>query len=115
MRRIAMKKHRILVLTMILACSASAFAMDVDIRGMLRSYTRLAFSDAAITANEQTFDLTLLGWGDETRMVVNRYAYIGIGNEPALGTSELYVDFFLDNADIPVGKQAVMWVQPEPT
>lgn len=113
MRRIAMKKHRILVLTMILACSASAFAMDVDIRGMLRSYTGLAFSDAAITANEQTVDLTLEGWGDQTRLVVNPYAYIGIGNEPEMGIREAYVDFFLDNADIRVGKQAVMWGQAE--
>lgn len=108
-----MKKHSIRVLIMILACSTPAFAMDIDIRGMLRSYTGFAFSDAAITSNEQTLDLTLEGWGDQTRLVVNPYAYIGIDNEPEIGIREAYVDFFLDNADIRVGKQAIMWGQAE--
>ncbi|WP_422478507.1 DUF1302 family protein [Pleomorphochaeta sp. DL1XJH-081] len=88
-------------------------AKDIAFNGMLRSYTGVSVMDANLTKNEQTLDLTLEGWGDMTRLVVNPYAYVGIESEPELGIREAYIDFFFDDADIRVGKQAIMWGQAE--
>lgn len=101
-----------LIATMLLS-TVMLGAKDVDFRGMLRSYTGVGLTTADLTKNEQTIDLTLEGWGDMTRLVVNPYAYIGIENEPEVGIREAYVDFYFDQADIRVGKQAIMWGQAE--
>lgn len=88
-------------------------AKEVDIRGMLRSYTGVGLTTADFIQNEQTLDLTLEGWGNMTRLVVNPYAYVGIEHEPEIGVREAYVDIFFDQADIRIGKQAIMWGQAE--
>jgi hypothetical protein len=109
-----MGKHkRLIVIVMTLLALSGLHAKDVELRGMARSYTGVLLSDGALAKNEQTVDLTLEGWGDMTRLVVNPYAYIGIGNEPDIGIREAYVDVFFENADLRIGKQAIMWGQAE--
>ncbi len=106
---------KILALTLALLAIASTNlgAKEVELRGMFRSYTGMQLKSADLAVNEQTIDLTLESWGDQSRLVVNPYAYIGIGNEPELGIREAYVDFLLDTIDIRVGKQAIIWGQAE--
>jgi len=98
---------------MILVTVTGISAKDVDLRGMVRSYTGFRFSEQDIAVNEQTIDLTLEGWGDMTRLVINPYAYVGTSSEPKLSIREAYVDIFFDNADLRVGKQAIIWGQAE--
>jgi len=98
---------------MILVTVTGISAKDVDLRGMVRSYTGFRFSEQDIAVNEQTIDLTLEGWGDMTRLVINPYVYVGTSSEPELGIREAYVDIFFDNADLRVGKQAIIWGQAE--
>jgi len=106
-------KILIIGITMILFTVTGLSAKDVDLRGMVRSYTGFRFSEQDIAVNEQTIDLTLEGWGDMTRLVINPYAYVGTSSEPELGIREAYVDIFFDNADLRVGKQAIIWGQAE--
>ena len=108
------KPYTIFIIIILLTSTlVSVSAKDVALRGMLRSYTGITLSEADLATNEQTLDLTLEGWGDMTRLVVNPYAYIGVDREPEIGLREAYVDVFLDQMDIRVGKQAVMWGQAE--
>lgn len=101
-----------LIAAMLLS-AATLGAKDVDFHGMLRSYTGVGLTTADLTKNEQTVDITLEGWGDRTRLVVTPYAYIGIENEPEVGIREAYVDFYFDQTDVRIGKQAIMWGQAE--
>lgn len=106
-------QKRIIIIAATLLVLSGLHAKDVELRGMVRSYTGASLTSVELTKNEQTVDLTLEGWGDMTRLVVNPYAYIGIGNEPEIGIREAYVDVFFDNADLRIGKQAIMWGQAE--
>jgi hypothetical protein len=69
------KPYTIFIIIILLTSTlVSVSAKDVALRGMLRSYTGITLSEADLATNEQTLDLTLEGWGDMTRLVVNPYA-----------------------------------------
>jgi hypothetical protein len=102
-----------MLLAAMLLAAGTLGAKDVELRGMLRSFTGVGIFDTDIFKNEQTVDFTLEGWGDMTRLVVNPYAYVGVDTAPELGIREAYVDIYFDDADIRVGKQAVLWGQAE--
>lgn len=88
-------------------------AKDIEFNGMLRDYIAYTFEDSEFAVHEQTLDLTLTGWGENTRMVVNPTIYMGDNKTLSLGIREAYVDFFLEDADIRVGKQAIIWGEAE--
>lgn len=94
-----------------------ADAKDIELRGMLRSYTgvRLNEDGADIPVNEQTVDLSLEGWGDMTQITINPYGYVGADPSDGidLGVREAYIDFFFPSMDLRVGKQAVVWGEAE--
>lgn len=88
-------------------------AKDVEFNGMLRDYLAYTFDDSTFAVHEQTLDLTLTGWGENTRLVINPTIYMGDDAKPEIGIREAYFDFFLENADIRVGKQAIIWGEAE--
>ncbi|NBK20656.1 MAG: hypothetical protein EOM68_01360, partial [Spirochaetia bacterium] len=98
---------------MLSVATLSLSAKDIEFNGMLRDYIAYTFEDSAFAVHEQTLDLTLAGWGENTHMVVNPTIYMGDNKALSLGIREAYVDFFLENADIRVGKQAIIWGEAE--
>ena len=88
-------------------------AGDVELTGMLRSYTGSRFSEADTPLAEQTVDLSLQGWGDTTQILINPFAYVGAEGDVDAGVREAYIDLFLPSLDIRVGKQAVVWGEAE--
>ena len=88
-------------------------AKDIEFNGMLRDYIAYTFEDSEFAVHEQTLDLTLTGWGENTRMVINPTIYMGDNKTLSLGIREAYIDFFLEDADIRVGKQAIIWGEAE--
>ena len=98
---------------MLTVATLSLSAKDIEFNGMLRDYIAYTFEDSAFAVHEQTLDLTLAGWGENTHMVVNPTIYMGDNKALSLGIREAYVDFFLENADIRVGKQAIIWGEAE--
>jgi hypothetical protein len=91
----------------------SLTAKDIEFNGMLRDYIAYTFEDSTFAVHEQTLDFTLTGWGDNTHMVVNPTIYTGDNKTLEMGIREAYIDFFLRDADIRVGKQAIIWGEAE--
>ena len=92
-------------------------AKEVEITGMLRSYTAGRTSESDVPVSEQTVDLKLEGWGDMSHIVVNPSAYVdpedsGAGT-PEIGVREAYLDLYFSAMDLRIGQQAVVWGQAE--
>lgn len=99
-----------ILLTILLPTISST---DLDFSGMLRTYSGVGIKDGSLINNEQTFDFTVEGWKGISHFLINPYAYIGVNSEPEIGVREAYIDLYFDNADLRVGKQAIMWGQAE--
>ncbi len=108
-----MKRTTAVIAALALTLPAFLYAGDVELTGMLRSYTGSRFSEADTPVAEQTIDLSLQGWGDKTQIMINPYAYVGADGEIDAGVREAYIDLFLPSLDIRVGKQAVVWGEAE--
>lgn len=89
------------------------FAKDIDFSGMLRSYTGARLSEGDVPITEQTADVKMEGWGEDTHIMLNPYAYIGADGEPEIGMREAYLDLYFPSMDIRVGKQAIVWGEAE--
>ena len=89
------------------------FAKDIDFTGMLRSYTGARLSEGDVPITEQTADIKMEGWGEDTHIMLNPYAYIGADGEPEIGMREAYLDLYFPSMDIRVGKQAIVWGEAE--
>ncbi len=98
---------------MLTVTSLSLGAKDIEFNGMLRDHIAYTFEDSEFAVHEQTLDLTLAGWGENTHMVVNPTIYMSENKPLSLGIREAYIDFFLEDADIRVGKQAIIWGEAE--
>jgi hypothetical protein len=96
-----------------LCISTGLGAEDISIHGLMRSYTAGRFSESDIAVSRQTADITLEGWGEMTRTIINPYLTVDIGQEPVIGLREAYIDLFLETVDIRAGLQAVTWGQAE--
>ena len=108
------KVATIALITFILTISTlSLTAKDIEFNGMLRDYLAYTFEDSTFAVHEQTLDLSLTGWGENTRMVINPTIYMGDNKALELGIREAYFDFFFANADVRVGKQAIIWGEAE--
>ncbi len=108
------KKKIVILLAILLSMATlSLSAKDIEFNGMLRDYLAYTFEDSEFAVHEQTLDLTITGWGENTRMVVNPTIYMGDNQALTLGIREAYIDFFLEDADIRVGKQAIIWGEAE--
>jgi hypothetical protein len=102
------------VAIMLMVATLSLTAKDIEFDGMLRDYIAYTFDNSEFAVHEQTLDLTLTGWGNNTRMVVNPTIYMGDNQKTLeLGIREAYMDFYMDNADIRIGKQAIIWGEAE--
>ncbi len=99
-----------ILLTILLPTISST---DLDFSGMLRTYSGVGIKNGTLINNEQTFDFTVEGWKGVSHFLINPYAYIGVNSEPEIGVREAYIDLYFDNADLRVGKQAIMWGQAE--
>jgi len=88
-------------------------AKDIDITGMLRSYTGARLLEGDVPITEQTADIKMEGWGNDTHIMLNPYAYIGAEGEPEIGLREAYIDLYFSSMDIRIGKQAIVWGEAE--
>lgn len=112
-------KTRVFTIRIITAASllilfaSAAIAKDVEMTGMLRSYTGARPGEGDVPLTEQTVDLKLRGWGDMSQITVNPFVYLDAEGTPEIGVREAYVDLFLPSLDIRVGQQAIVWGEAE--
>jgi hypothetical protein len=113
MRIVDVTRKTLLAAVLLLLALWPALANDVELTGMLRSYSGVRLEKSDVPVTEQTVDINLRGWGDMTQINVNPYVYVGADGEPDIGLREAYIDLFLPSLDLRVGQQAVVWGEAE--
>ncbi len=101
------------LLSFLVVFSLSLFAGDIEMTGMVRSYTGARPAEGDVPVTEQTVDLTLQGYGELTRITVNPYVYLNPDVDPEIGVREAYIDIFFPFVDLRIGKQTVVWGEAE--
>lgn len=105
-----MRKITILTLTVLLTVLPSVFANDIAFYGSVRNYTGVLTSqDLEYAIMQETFDLSIEYYGDNTALLVNPYMNYDLDKNLTIDLREAYIDLYLDNSDIRVGKQQIIW------
>jgi hypothetical protein len=109
-----MKQKNIVLASMLLIVVLSpAVAGDGVFSGMVRDYATLRFDQGDMPVHEITADLTYDYYGDLGKLTLHPVAYSTPNEGVALDLQEAYFDFYLQDADLRVGKQKVIWGEAE--
>ncbi len=100
----------IFILLVLSSTVTKIFGQDLSFTGYARNYTGLLLndnSDFAIIQN--TFNLNIEQSKDIVAYKVNPYIYQYTNRKLELGLREVYLDIYLNSADIRIGKQQIIW------
>ncbi len=108
-------KHKTILLTCIILATflLPAVAGDGVFSGMVRDYATFRFEQADMPVHEITADLRYDYYGDLGKLTLHPVAYSNPNEGIKLDLQEAYFDFYLQDADIRVGKQKVIWGEAE--
>ncbi len=104
-----MKKRTTLIIFLI-TILFSVSASDLYFGGSVQNYIGILLNqdfDYAIVQN--TFDLSIEYYGDDSAIKVNPYMNYDLDEELTLDLREIYIDFYLESADLRIGKQQIVW------
>jgi hypothetical protein len=105
-----MNKKIITGLTISLMILSNLSATDVSLHGSVRNYIGvLPTQDFDYAIMQDTFNLTLEYYGDNSDILVNPYMNYDLDDELSVDLREAYINLYLDDADIRIGKQQVVW------
>lgn len=105
-----MNKKIIIGLTISLMILSNLSATDVSLHGSVRNYIGvLPTQDFDYAIMQDTFNLTLEYYGDNSDILVNPYMNYDLDDELSVDLREAYINLYLDDADIRIGKQQVVW------
>lgn len=107
-------KQKILIayLLLILA-SLSALVADGTFSGMLRDYAVVRLENMDMPVHEQTVDIVYEHTSDLGRLTLHPVLYSNPNKALQFDLSEAYFDFYLDSADVRIGKQKIIWGEAE--
>jgi len=108
-------KHKTILLTSIILATVllPAVAGDGVFSGMVRDYATLRFDQTDMPVHEITADLKYDYYGDLGKLTLHPVAYSSPNEGVELDLHEAYFDFYLQDADLRVGKQKVIWGEAE--
>ncbi|MGH4039082.1 MAG: DUF1302 family protein [Sphaerochaeta sp.] len=105
-----MNKKIITGLTVSLIILSNLSATDVSLHGNVRNYIGvLPTQDFEYAIMQDTFNLTLEYYGDNSDILVNPYMNYDLDDELSVDLREAYINLYLDDADIRIGKQQIVW------
>lgn len=88
-------------------------ANDGVFSGMVRDYATFRFSQADMPIHEMTADLRYEQYGELGKLTLHAVAYSSPNKPLLFSLDEAFFDFYLQNADVRVGKQKVIWGEAE--
>ena len=107
------KKIRIATSLLIAFLLTPLFAGEGEFNGMVRDYAAFRFSEADMPVHEITADVRFEYYGDLGKLTLHPVAYANPNKELELSLGEAYADIYLENTDIRVGMQKVIWGEAE--
>nr|WP_319474289.1 DUF1302 family protein [uncultured Sphaerochaeta sp.] len=108
-------KHKTFILTSIIFAIflLPAAAGDGVFSGMVRDYATFRFSQTDMPVHEMTADLRYDYYGGLGKLTLHPVAYSNPNEGVELDLQEAYFDFYLQDADLRVGKQKIIWGEAE--
>ena len=104
------KKITALSLTMLLLVLSNVAATDLSFYGSVRNYIGvLPTQDFEYAVMQDTFDLSIEYYGDNSAVLINPYMNYDLDNELTIDLREAYIDLYLDDADLRIGRQQIIW------
>ena len=107
------QKSIVLASILLIAVLSPAVAGDGVFSGMVRDYATMRFDQADMPEPEITADLKYDYYGDLGKLTLHPVAYSTPNEGVELDLQEAYFDFYLQDADLRVGKQKVIWGEAE--
>lgn len=107
------QKSIVLASILLIAVLSPAVAGDGVFSGMVRDYATLRFDQTDMPVHEITADLKYDYYGDLGKLTLHPVAYSSPNEGVELDLHEAYFDFYLQDADLRVGKQKVIWGEAE--
>jgi len=107
------QKNIVLASILLIAVLSPAVAGDGVFSGMVRDYATLRFDQTDMPVHEITADLKYDYYGDLGKLTLHPVAYSSPNEGVELDLHEAYFDFYLQDADLRVGKQKVIWGEAE--
>jgi hypothetical protein len=105
-----MKKITALSLAILLLVLSTATASDLSWYGKVRNYTGvLSSQDFEYAMMQNTFDLSLEYYGENSAFLVNPYFNYDLDKELTINLREAYIDLYLEDADLRIGQQQIIW------
>lgn len=107
--------RKILIATSLLMASLlnPLFAGEGVFSGMVRDYAAFRFSQTDIPVHEITADVRFEYFGDMGKLTLHPVAYSSPNKSLELSLGEAYMDFYLQNTDVRIGMQKVIWGEAE--
>ncbi len=100
-----------IILLMLLASTFSLFAQSIDFSGYVRNYSGMLVGNGSndFVILQNTFNLNIEKNFTNSAFKVNPMLYHDYADSITFRLREAYLDLYLDNFDIRVGKQQIVW------
>lgn len=86
------------------------FSGDLSFRGYVRNYTGIILNDDMdYSIVQNTFNLTMEYSQNDFAFLVNPAMTMNFDGTPEFNIREAYVDIYLENMDLRIGKQQIIW------
>ena len=105
-----MKNKQKIFIAFVLLVLASLFTLAADgtFSGMLRDYAAVRLENMDMPVHEQTVDIVYEHTSDLGRLTLHPVVYNNPNKTLQFDLSEAYFDFYLDSADVRIGKQKII-------
>ena len=107
------QKNIVLASILLIVVLSPVVAGDGLFSGMVRDYATLRFDQVDMPVHEITADLKYDYYGDLGKLTLHPVAYSSPNEGVELDLHEAYFDFYLQDADLRVGKQKIIWGEAE--
>lgn len=107
------KQKLFFVFLVLMTAGLSSIAANSSFTGMVRDYAAVRTQTMDMPVHEQTLDAFYEHSTDMGQLTLHPVVYSNPNKALQLDLAEAYFDFYLENADVRIGKQKVIWGEAE--
>ncbi len=100
---------KVIIGAILLATVVAGKAQKVDLSGFVRNYTSVLFDNGDFNMLQNTLNLNFDLTGDKVAFKANPMLYLYGIDSLDFRMREIYLDLYLKNMDIRIGKQQIVW------
>ncbi len=107
------KQKLLFVFLVLIMAGLPSLAANSTFSGMVRDYTALRTQAMDIPVHEQTLDVFYEHTTDKGQLTFHPVVYSNPNKALQFDLAEAYFDFYLERADVRIGKQKIIWGEAE--